>query len=45
VFVDCHGVEDLTKAGVEVVEFPELGLLVAKINAHILDPAPAADAA
>ncbi|NMO56895.1 dCMP deaminase [Actinoplanes sp. TBRC 11911] len=45
VFADCHGVEDLTAAGVEVVEMPELGRLVATINGHLLAPAPTADAA
>ncbi|NMO55350.1 dCMP deaminase [Actinoplanes sp. TBRC 11911] len=44
VFADCHGVEDLTAAGVEVVEMPELGGLVAAINGHVLEPAPMADA-
>lgn len=45
VFVDGHGVEELTEAGVEVVEMPELGHLVAAVNAHILAPVPTADAA
>jgi diaminohydroxyphosphoribosylaminopyrimidine deaminase/5-amino-6-(5-phosphoribosylamino)uracil reductase len=45
VFADCHGVEDLTEGGVQVVEMPELGRLVATINGHILSPAPTADAA
>jgi diaminohydroxyphosphoribosylaminopyrimidine deaminase / 5-amino-6-(5-phosphoribosylamino)uracil reductase len=46
VFADCHGVEDLRDAGVEVVEMPELGHLVAGINAHILrQQSPTADAA
>lgn len=44
VFADCHGVEDLTAAGVEVIEMPELGHLVTGVNAHIL-AAPTADAA
>jgi len=45
VFADCHGVEDLRAAGVEVIEMPELGHLVARINAHILHSSPTADAA
>ncbi|WP_306207947.1 dCMP deaminase [Actinoplanes sp. RD1] len=35
-FADCHGVESLRAAGVEVVELPELAPAVRKINAHLL---------
>jgi diaminohydroxyphosphoribosylaminopyrimidine deaminase/5-amino-6-(5-phosphoribosylamino)uracil reductase len=40
-FVDCHGVETLRAAGVEVVEIADLGPLVREINAHVLDLRPA----
>jgi diaminohydroxyphosphoribosylaminopyrimidine deaminase/5-amino-6-(5-phosphoribosylamino)uracil reductase len=33
---DCHGAELLARAGVEVVELPELADEVRKINAHLL---------
>jgi pyrimidine deaminase RibD-like protein len=36
VFVDCHGVELLGQAGVEVIELPELAGQVRAINAHVL---------
>ncbi|SFG62541.1 5-amino-6-(5-phosphoribosylamino)uracil reductase [Actinopolymorpha cephalotaxi] len=36
-FVDCHGVERLRDAGVEVVELPELAPLVREVNAHLFD--------
>jgi diaminohydroxyphosphoribosylaminopyrimidine deaminase/5-amino-6-(5-phosphoribosylamino)uracil reductase len=35
-FVDCEGVELLTTAGLEVIEFPDLADEVRKINAHLL---------
>jgi diaminohydroxyphosphoribosylaminopyrimidine deaminase/5-amino-6-(5-phosphoribosylamino)uracil reductase len=35
-FADCHGVELLRDAGVEVVELGDLGHLVQEINAHVL---------
>nr|WP_238341938.1 deaminase [Actinopolymorpha rutila] len=35
-FVDCHGVERLRDAGVEVVERPELARLARDVNAHLL---------
>ncbi|WP_305784456.1 dCMP deaminase [Symbioplanes lichenis] len=35
-FADCHGVESLRAAGVEVVELPELAPAVRAINAHLL---------
>jgi diaminohydroxyphosphoribosylaminopyrimidine deaminase/5-amino-6-(5-phosphoribosylamino)uracil reductase len=35
-FADCHGAELLARAGVEVVELPELADEVRKINAHLL---------
>jgi riboflavin-specific deaminase-like protein len=34
-FVDCHGVEDLRAAGVEVVELPELASEARAVNAHL----------
>jgi diaminohydroxyphosphoribosylaminopyrimidine deaminase / 5-amino-6-(5-phosphoribosylamino)uracil reductase len=40
-FADCHGVEDLRAAGVEVIEIGDLGPLVREINAHVLGPRPA----
>ena len=36
IFVDCEGVELLTAAGLDVVEFPELAPEVKQINAHLL---------
>jgi len=42
VFADCHGVEALRHAGVEVVEFDDLGRFVRDANAHVLDRAPLA---
>ena len=36
VFVDCHGVEELTTAGVTVVELPELADAARAPNAHLL---------
>jgi pyrimidine deaminase RibD-like protein len=36
VFVDCEGAELLTRAGVEVVEVPELAPVVEEVNAHLL---------
>lgn len=33
---DCRGAETLHSAGVEVVELPEFGSLVAEVNAHLL---------
>jgi diaminohydroxyphosphoribosylaminopyrimidine deaminase/5-amino-6-(5-phosphoribosylamino)uracil reductase len=41
-FADCHGVETLRDAGVEVVEIGELAAAVREVNAHLLGPAPAA---
>ncbi len=35
-FADCHGVEDLRTAGVEVLEIQDLGEQVRTINAHVL---------
>jgi diaminohydroxyphosphoribosylaminopyrimidine deaminase / 5-amino-6-(5-phosphoribosylamino)uracil reductase len=40
VFADGHGVETLLAAGVEVIEKPELGPLVAEVNEHILGRKP-----
>ncbi|MGX6601704.1 deaminase [Micromonosporaceae bacterium Da 78-11] len=37
IFADCHGVESLREAGVDVVEIDELADLVREINAHVLD--------
>ena len=37
-FADCHGVETLRAAGVEVVEIGEMGPVVQEINAHVLQP-------
>lgn len=37
VFVDCHGAEQLTAAGVEVVELPALADAVRDVNRHLLD--------
>ncbi|PRX97313.1 diaminohydroxyphosphoribosylaminopyrimidine deaminase [Allonocardiopsis opalescens] len=34
-FVDCHGVEELRAAGVEVVEMPEFAAAVRSVNAHL----------
>jgi diaminohydroxyphosphoribosylaminopyrimidine deaminase/5-amino-6-(5-phosphoribosylamino)uracil reductase len=42
-FADCHGVEDLRAAGVEVIEVAELAQAVRDINAHVLDLRPADD--
>lgn len=42
VLADCHGVEALRHAGVEVVEFDDLGRFVRDVNAHVLDRAPLA---
>ncbi|MEV0397094.1 dCMP deaminase [Polymorphospora rubra] len=36
VFVDCHGVELLEAAGVEVIEMPDLADRVRATNAHVL---------
>ncbi|MET9020986.1 dihydrofolate reductase family protein [Actinopolymorpha sp. NPDC004070] len=36
-FVDCHGVERLRDADVEVVERPELAPLAREVNAHLFD--------
>ncbi|WP_432877828.1 deaminase [Kribbella sp. CA-245084] len=36
IFVNCEGVELLTAAGVEVIEFPDLAKEVEEINAHVL---------
>ncbi len=36
-FADCHGVESLRRAGVEVVEVVGLAHLVRRVNAHVLD--------
>ncbi|WP_092658046.1 dihydrofolate reductase family protein [Actinopolymorpha singaporensis] len=36
-FVDCHGVERLRDAGVEVVERPELAGPAREVNAHLFD--------
>jgi diaminohydroxyphosphoribosylaminopyrimidine deaminase/5-amino-6-(5-phosphoribosylamino)uracil reductase len=41
-FADCHGVETLRDAGVEVIEIGELAQSVREINAHLLGRAPAA---
>jgi diaminohydroxyphosphoribosylaminopyrimidine deaminase/5-amino-6-(5-phosphoribosylamino)uracil reductase len=35
-FADCHGVEQLRRHGVEVVELADLGRRVRRINAHLL---------
>ncbi|MEV4754177.1 deaminase [Micromonospora sp. NPDC049559] len=35
---DCHGVELLREAGVEVVELPELADAVREVNGHLLLP-------
>jgi pyrimidine deaminase RibD-like protein len=35
-FVDCEGVELLTAAGLEVVEYPDLADAVRQVNAHLL---------
>jgi diaminohydroxyphosphoribosylaminopyrimidine deaminase/5-amino-6-(5-phosphoribosylamino)uracil reductase len=40
VFADGRGVETLLAAGVEVIEKPELGPLVAEVNEHILGRKP-----
>jgi diaminohydroxyphosphoribosylaminopyrimidine deaminase/5-amino-6-(5-phosphoribosylamino)uracil reductase len=40
-FADCHGVETLRHAGVDVVEISNLGHLVRGINAHLLERTPA----
>ena len=40
VFADGRGVESLLAAGVEVIEKPELGPLVAEVNEHILGRKP-----
>jgi diaminohydroxyphosphoribosylaminopyrimidine deaminase/5-amino-6-(5-phosphoribosylamino)uracil reductase len=36
-FADCHGVETLRDAGVEVIEISDMGDLVREINSHVLD--------
>ncbi|MFF1820591.1 dCMP deaminase [Kribbella sp. NPDC058245] len=36
IFVDCEGVELLTAAGLEVIEYPDLADAVRQINAHLL---------
>ena len=36
IFVECHGVELLDQAGVEVIELPDLADEVRAINAHVL---------
>ena len=41
-FADCHGVDTLRNAGVQVVEFSDLGQFVRDINSHLLGPAPLA---
>jgi diaminohydroxyphosphoribosylaminopyrimidine deaminase / 5-amino-6-(5-phosphoribosylamino)uracil reductase len=43
-FADCHGVDTLRQAGVEVVEIGELAPAVREVNAHLLGRAPAAAA-
>jgi diaminohydroxyphosphoribosylaminopyrimidine deaminase/5-amino-6-(5-phosphoribosylamino)uracil reductase len=35
-FADCHGAELLERAGVEVLELPELAAGVRAVNAHLL---------
>lgn len=35
-FVDCEGVELLTAAGLEVIEYPDLADAVRQVNAHLL---------
>jgi diaminohydroxyphosphoribosylaminopyrimidine deaminase/5-amino-6-(5-phosphoribosylamino)uracil reductase len=40
VFVDGRGVETLVAAGVEVLEMPSFGPLVAEVNEHILGRRP-----
>lgn len=40
-FVDCHGAEELTAAGVTVLEIPELAAAARKPNAHLLSGEPA----
>lgn len=35
IFVDCEGVELLTAAGLEVVEYPDLAAAVRRVNAHL----------
>jgi diaminohydroxyphosphoribosylaminopyrimidine deaminase / 5-amino-6-(5-phosphoribosylamino)uracil reductase len=37
-FVDCHGAELLTDAGVDVIEIPELADAARSVNAHLLNP-------
>jgi pyrimidine deaminase RibD-like protein len=37
IFVDCEGVELLTAAGLEVVEYPDLANAVRQVNAHLLN--------
>lgn len=37
-FVDCHGVERLRDAGVEVVELPEFATAAREVNQHLFDP-------
>ena len=39
-FVECHGVADLTAAGVGVVELDEMAGLVRAVNAHLDWPTP-----
>ncbi|GAA1576801.1 hypothetical protein GCM10009789_32920 [Kribbella sancticallisti] len=34
-FVDCEGVELLTSAGLEVIEYPDLAPAVRELNAHL----------
>jgi diaminohydroxyphosphoribosylaminopyrimidine deaminase/5-amino-6-(5-phosphoribosylamino)uracil reductase len=34
-FADCHGVETLRRAGVEVVEIGDLARFVGEVNAHV----------
>ncbi|WP_020392327.1 deaminase [Kribbella catacumbae] len=35
-FVDCEGVELLTTAGLQVIEYPDLANAVRQVNAHLL---------
>ena len=42
-FADCHGVEDLRAAGVEVIEIADLAQAVRDVNAHVLDRRTADD--
>jgi diaminohydroxyphosphoribosylaminopyrimidine deaminase / 5-amino-6-(5-phosphoribosylamino)uracil reductase len=43
-FADCRGAETLRAAGVEVVEFTELAVLVRAVNAHLFEPVDRAGA-